>query len=312
MVLRETPNAAQKMFSFKTWIRLSWIAVFLVTLISCDPSNEQGNTDDSAQTPTRAKRGDRRDSMPRRTSFESELKTVEEMTDPAERDGALATLASEAMVDRPDLAQMAILKLPPDSPNLPGLLSEYLSTLLNSESANALAWVDSLEDQGMADMAREILAELVPDGQLEVIVPRALEAGKIAATGFKPADELMLQRWASLNPQAAATWLANMPTGESRNQGLRNLSRGLVQMNDETAANWLKSLPNEGLRANARQDMAAALLETPEPIREELLGAPDSELRLQLGATLAQLQPPPEPAPTEEIEPQPEAPEFTE
>jgi hypothetical protein len=300
------------MISFATWIRLFWMAVIAVTFTSCNPSKEQAKTDDSAQTRTRAKRGDRSDSMPRRTSFESELKTVEEMTDPGERDGALATLASDALMDHPDLAQMAILKLPPDSPHLPGLLRGYLSALLNSESADALAWVDSLEDQGMAGMAREILAELVPDEQLEAIVPRALEAGKIAATGFKPADELMLQRWASFNPQAVATWLANMPTGESRNQGLRNLSRGLAQMNDQTAANWLKSLPNEELRANARQDMAAALLETPAPIREALLGAPDSELRLQLGELLAQLQPPPEPEYTEEIEPQPDAPEFTE
>lgn len=300
------------MYLFKTWIRLGWMVWISVAITSCDASKKQGETDDSARTPMRTKRGDRPDSISRRTGFKSELQTVEEMTDPAERNSALATLASDAMMDRPDLAQMAILKLPADSPELPGLLSAYLSGLLNSGSADALAWADSLEDKGMAGIARELLAGLVPDEQLEAMVPRALDGGKIAGMGFKPGDELMLQRWASVNPQAAATWLANMPTGESRNQGLRNLSRGLVQGGDETAANWLTSLPSEGLRANARQDMAAALLETPLPIREAMLGPPDSELRLQLGGTLAQLQPPPEPEPTEEIETQPSDPAITE
>jgi hypothetical protein len=288
------------MIPFKRLIRLFGLAAIAVGFTSCDQDGEQEKTLDSAQTSTKAKRGDRPESVPRRTRFESELKMVEEMDDPAERNGALAVLATDAMKDRPDLARIAILKLPPDSPELPGLLSAYLSGLLESGTTDALAWADSLEDVGMAGMARELLADLVPDDQLGTTVPRALDAGRIAGTGFKPGDELMLQRWALVDPRAAAAWLANMPAGQSRDEGFRNLSRSLVQGGDETAANWLNSLPSEGLRANAREAMAAAIMEVPEPIREGLLGAPDSELRLHLGGALAQLQPPPEPEPAEE------------
>jgi hypothetical protein len=245
------------------------------------------------------------------------MKAVEEMDDPAEKNGALAVLAKDAMADRPDLAQLAILKLPADSPELPGLLAQYLTGLLNSGSADAaLAWTDSLEDQEMSKMARELLANLVPDEQLGTTIPRALDAGKIAGKGFKPGDEQMLQRWATVDPRAAAAWLGNMPVGETRNEGFRNISRSLVQVGDETATNWLNSLSSEALRANAREAMASALMATPDPIRLALLGPPESELRIQLGEALAQLQPPPEPAieqPTEDPtpnQPESESPEF--
>lgn len=287
-------GAEQQMILFKTWIRLFGLAAMAVGFTSCDQAEKQGKTLESAQTSTKAKSGDRKDSPSMRTRFESGLKAAEEMNDPAERNRALTALATDAMKDRPDLAQIAILKLPADSPELPGLLSNYLAGLLESGTSDALAWVDSLEDEGMAGMARELLAGLIPDAQVATTVPRALDAGKIAGTGFKPGDEQMLQRWAAVDPQAAAAWLANMPAGQSRDEGFRNLSRSLVQGGDETAVNWLKSLPSEGLRANAREAMAAAIMETPEPIREAMLGAPDSELRQQLGGALAERQPEPE------------------
>ncbi|MDP3849712.1 MAG: hypothetical protein Q8Q59_04355 [Luteolibacter sp.] len=280
----------------KTLIRLVLMAVLAVGFTSCERAGEQEKTHDSTQTSTNSKRGDRKDSPSSRRKFESGLKTAEETEDPAKRNEALAALATDAMEDRPDLAQMAILKLTTDSPELPGLMSAYLTGLLESGSDDALAWANSLEDEEMSGMARELIAQLVPDNRLGTTVPRALDGGKIAGTGFKPGDELMLQRWAIMDPQAAAAWLANMPVGETRNEGFRNISRSLVQTGDETAVNWLNSLPSEGLRANAREAMAAAVMETPEPIRIALLGPPESGLRMQLGEALARLQPPPGPA----------------
>lgn len=273
-----------------------WSAVIALGLLSC----ESKKTPDSSQAPEKSNRGDREDSPSSRTGFEAGLKTAEEMADPAQRNEALAVLARDAMEDRPDLAQMAILKLPADSPELPDLLGAYLTGLLESRPAEALAWTDSLEDEEMFRMARELLVELVPDEQLATAAPKALDGGKIADTGFKPGDERMLQRWALTDPQASAAWLAKLPAGDARNEGFRSVSRSLVQGGDEPATHWLNALPSEKLRAAAKETMAAALMETPEPIRVSLLGPPDSELRRQLGEELARLQPPPAAEPAEE------------
>lgn len=266
--------------------------------VSCDKRDLREDRSDSATAlrATKVKRLDGENNVAARTKFESELEAVTAISDPTDRNSALIAMAASTMENRPDLAQLALRQVLPNSPEFQGLLTAYLTATLESGVTETTKWIESLEDPAMVEVARGVLLDLLPDEQLALAVSQTLNGSSIAAKGFKREDGRILQRWASTDPQGTAAWLVKMPMGDARNEGFRIVSESVVQIDEYIAVNWLNSLPSENLRANARKSMAKALIEVPEPIREAMLGSPESELRRQLGEEIGRLLPLPEEA----------------
>jgi len=221
------------------------------------------------------------------------LQSAKAMPVPEERSTALAGLARQWLEIRPDLAERALREVPVESGELPGLVDDYLATVLAHDVDEAHRWVDSLEDPALHELARQRLIAMLPDGQLADSATAVLHPGRIAVSGFDSASEQFLHRWSAQDPASAAAWLARMPVGAAQDSGLNSVAGYLVLTGPQGAADWLQNLPSGRLRSAACESMAAALAAYPEPLREGLLGPPESPLRELLHDSLASHLPPP-------------------
>ena len=286
-------------------IAVPFLLLLVCSQVSCDRQESQVQEGQTAPEVTKVKRSGRNSVLSSRSEFESQLKAARQLADPAERDKTIAELTRQALESRPDFAKLAMIELSPESPEFQGLLNDCLGQLLLSDPESAIAWSSTIADERMSGIVREHLAGIIPDDQLGTAVNLMLDGGRIAGSGFKPGDEQILQRWAGVDPNAAAAWLSNVPMGASRDEGFLKVSRSLAHADSALAAGWLKAIPSQEMKTKAKEAIVDSLLETPEPIREALLGPPESDLRSELGDSLLRLQAPPEPEPIDEqpIEP---------
>ncbi len=276
----------------------------LLVLVSCEKKQDQADRDFTPEPRPRTTRADHpsrnvpstRDKL--RTAFEA-AKAIEPG---AERDQALAELASRALESAPDIASKVIRELPAGTEQKQAWIEAYLATLMADEKIEeAVAWADSLGDERDIAFARGkvvlLLAEKNPQQAAALLPPSGF-----TAAGVDPAAEHVLQNWVAQKPADAVAWATRLPAGDARTAGFKVIFTQWVITDSSAALTWAASQTNSQLRQETLHAITEAFLQQPDPIRAILLEPADPSIRAEIENGISEIvrqaqeaEPPPEP-----------------
>jgi hypothetical protein len=293
-----------------------WISALLV---ACDKQGGAGNASsgDSAQPgATRASRTARQDLPGRQTDLRQALAEAKKNPVPEERDKAIVEVARAAIETNPNLVAEAIRHLTPDHPEKALLVKEMVARLMQDDPAAATAWVASLEsarDRALAGGEIAIQTAAADPARAAALLA---ESG-MTGPEFDQVAVQVLESWTNQTPEDAAAWVLRFPPGTSRDSAVKTLVTRWVQGDAGAAFSWLSKLSNPAVRKEASLNMAHALVDNPDFIRESMLQQADPAMRTDLEQQIEQIvedsrdksepEPEPEPAPEAVPEPAPEA-----
>ena len=200
----------------------------------------------------------------------------------AERNQALAELASSALESAPDIAAEVIRELPAGTEEKQALIEAYLATLMTDEKTEeALAWADSVGDERDIAFARGkvllMLAEKNPQQAAALLPPSGF-----TAAGVDPAAEQVLQTWVAQQPAEAVAWATRLPAGDARTAGFKVIFTQWITADSASALTWAASQTNPQLRQETVHAMTEAFLQQPDPIRTVLLEPAEPNLRAEI------------------------------
>jgi hypothetical protein len=284
----------------KSALSLAWLLV----LASCEKKQDQPALDPTQELSPRTTRTDRpsRDAPSTRDKLRTAFEAAKAIEPGAERNQALAELVSNALESAPDIAAEVIRELPAGIEEKQVCIEAYLAALMAAEKTEeALAWADSLGDEGDVAFARGkvllLLAEKNPQQAAALLPPSGF-----TAAGVDPAAEQVLQTWVAQQPADAAAWATRLPAGDARTAGFKVIFTQWIGSDSAAALSWAASQTNPQLRQETLHAMTEAFLQQPDPIRTVLLEPAEPNLRAEIENGIAEIvrqaqeaEPPPEP-----------------
>lgn len=138
------------------------------------------------------------------------------------------------------------------------LLVHAISQWAGADSTTAANWAMQVTDPLLRErlLAAVAIASAEQDGAT---------AATLAANALGAGDEQnratvsIVQRWAQVSPQAAASWVSQFPDIPSRAAAVENLLALWTAQDAEAAGNWLRQLPAGAVRDLGRAAYAQAL-----------------------------------------------------
>ncbi len=186
------------------------------------------------------------------------------LQNPQEQTAAVKGLFENWSREDPEAAAAGWKKLPDGQSRLEAL-DNVASSWGRSDPETAKAWADSLsgiestralaavlpsmarDNPGVASSQLSSLIATPPDGMEKNL---ANSAGKLAG------------QWASDDPEAAAGWAAALPDGQSRDEGLKAVSKSWSDYDAIATAQWLGTLESGSSRDAAIQPLVKQIRET--------------------------------------------------
>lgn len=299
-----------------------WVGVLLV---ACDKQrgadNQSGN--DSTSAAARASRAARQEQPGRQQDLRAALAAAKKITEPAERDKALAEVGRAAIESNPNLVAEVIRHLTPESAERVPLIKAMVAQLIKNDPPTADAWVAALEsakDRATGEM--EIAVQLAPSDPGRAA--KLLEASGLSGSEFDRASAQVLARWISQTPADAVAWSLKLPPGGSRTAAVKKALFLWVHKDAQAAFAWMGQQDDKAVRSDATTAMANALLY--HPTGRSFLSQAEPAVRAELeqqmkalggdSASVPRVAPKPapepavepveEPAPTPAAEPAPE------
>lgn len=277
----------------------------LFVLASCEKKQDQPALDATRESPpqrtTRADRPSR--SVPStRDKLRAGFEAAKSKEPGAERNQALAELASNALESAPDIAAEVIRELPAGIQEKQALIEAYIAILMTDEKTEeALAWADSFPDEQDVAFARGrvllMLAEKNPQQAATLLSPSSF-----TAAGVDPAAEQILQNWVAQKPGEAVAWASRLPAGDARTAGFKVIFNQWITTDSAAALTWAASQTHPQVRQETLHAMIEAFLQQPDPIRSVLLEPADPNFRAEIENGISEVvrqaqeaEPPPEP-----------------
>jgi len=159
------------------------------------------------------------------------------LTDETERNRALTAVANEAVRVDPQTALQLAVGLPAGSQR-DDLIRRATMEWASGDATNAVAWAEQIPD---ATLRATVLA-----GEAVAWAKQDPESAAVLAVKELPAGRLqedtvvsIVQRWAELQPEAAAAWVAQFPEGAMRAAAIENLVALWSQKDAAAAHQWL-------------------------------------------------------------------------
>lgn len=186
------------------------------------------------------------------------------LTNPQEQTAAVKGLFENWSREDPEAAAAGWKKLPAGQSRLEAL-DNLAGSWGRSDPEAAKVWADSLTGDERARALASVLPAMARDNpatassQLSALIaspPDGMEknladsAGKLAG------------QWASDNPAKAASWAAGLPDGQSRDEGLKAVSRSWSQYDAIATAEWLGTLQSGSSRDAAIQPLVDQIRKT--------------------------------------------------
>jgi len=186
------------------------------------------------------------------------------LQNPQEQTAAVNGLFEKWSQDHPEAAADGWKKLPAGQSRLEAL-DNVASSWSRSDPAAAKAWADSLSGTERARALAAVLPALARDNpatassQLAALIasPPAGMEKNLASSAANLAGQ-----WANDNPSAAAKWAAGLPSGSSRDDGLKAVSRAWSQYDAVATAGWLGTLEAGSSREAAIQPLVSQVRNT--------------------------------------------------
>ena len=175
---------------------------------------------------------------------------------PDQRQGVLLDIGYETARTNPKDALSIASTLPP-SPERDTLLSFAASQWAASDFGTAAQWAQQVPDQSLR---QELLASIaVASAKQDPGTAAALAATELQDQSVKArAQVAIVQRWAELDPEQAATWVAQLTESPAESEAAWNLVTLWASHDKATAAAWIQTLPLGPLRDSALQALTAA------------------------------------------------------
>jgi len=186
------------------------------------------------------------------------------LQNPQEQTAAVNGLFEKWSQDDPEAAADGWKKLPAGQSRLEAL-DNVASSWSQSDPEAAKAWADSLSGTERARALAAVLPALARDNpaaassQLAALIasPPAGMEKNLASSAASLAGQ-----WANDNPAAAANWAAGLPSGSSRDDGLKAVSRAWSQYDAVATAGWLGTLEAGSSRDAAIQPLVSQVRNT--------------------------------------------------
>lgn len=186
------------------------------------------------------------------------------VSNPQEQSSALAGLFSSWSQLDPKAASEGLKRLPDGQSRLDAL-GKIAESWGGSDPAAAKAWAEGLTGSDRTRALATVLPEVAKDNPataanqfatLLKTAPAGMEGDLASSAGE------LARTWASEDPTAASKWAAQLPPGQSRDQGLKAVVSSWVQYDAVAAAQWLGTL-----EAGSSRDAAI------EPLVEQVRGS---------------------------------------
>ncbi len=179
------------------------------------------------------------------------------LQNPQEQTAAVTGLFSNWGNDDPEAAAAGWKKLPAGQGRLEAL-DTVATSWGHSDPEAAKAWADSLSGTERARALAAVLPALALDNPVTA-------STQLAALIASPADGMaknlassagrLAGQWADDDPASASKWASSLPDGQSRDEGLKAISRSWSQYDAIGAAEWLATLPSGSSRDAAIQPL---------------------------------------------------------
>jgi hypothetical protein len=156
-----------------------------------------------------------------------------------ERNRALTDVANEAVRTDPMTALQLAVGLPADVQR-DDLIRRATMEWTSGDATNAVAWAEQIPDATLrvTVLAGEAVAWAKQDPEsAAMLAVRELPAGRLQEDTVVS----IVQRWAELQPEAAAAWVAQFPEGAMRAATIENLVTLWSRTDAAAAQQWLAS-----------------------------------------------------------------------
>ncbi len=186
------------------------------------------------------------------------------LTNPQEQTAAMNGLFENWSREDPEAAAAGWKKLPEGQSRLEAL-DNVASSWGRSDPEAAKAWADSLSGDERARALAAVLPAMARDNpatassQLSSLIaspPDGMEKNLASSAGR------LAGQWASDEPAKAASWAAALPDGQSRDEGLKAVSRSWSQYDAIATAEWLGTLESGSSRDAAIQPLVDQIRKT--------------------------------------------------
>ena len=186
------------------------------------------------------------------------------LQNPQEQTAAVTGLFSNWSREDPEAAAQGWKKLPEGQSRLEAL-DNVATSWGQSDPEAAKSWADSLSGTERARALAAVLPALARDNpvsassQLSTLIatpPDGMEKNLASSAGS------LAGQWAEDDPASASTWAAALPNGQSRDEGLKAVSKSWSQYDAVATAQWLGTLEAGSSRDAAIQPLVNQVRET--------------------------------------------------
>ncbi|MEO7099523.1 MAG: hypothetical protein ABI162_09200 [Luteolibacter sp.] len=262
---------------------LLWLSLLLA---SCDkrPENQgaekHGTITEPPPAVTKSHRAELNQSKPTEASGANRdaLDEAKKISSPKERDKAVAAIVWENLELNPKLALEALQELAPGCGERVRLIQHFAMRLAERDIEEAIKWADTLENPEEISLAYGRISLVLSDSDPARAANLISESG-MAGREFDVAVVQVIQRWAASSPPAAAAWVVLFDPSTARSAGINTVVSLWAKSDTQAALTWIGTLQNEGVREEARQAMAEAILQQPPKTQNEWLQLSDPAIR---------------------------------
>ena len=261
-------------------------------LASCERPKDSGKSESSSESSpkvTRANRPLREEAKSPQNKLRAAIAAAMKIEAPDERDRALAVVVRDAIKISPDISAEAFNHLSADSVEKMPLLQLCTKVLVEQNVDEALAWVAKLESEKDIAATKAKIAMILVDSDPVRAVNLAPDTGFGGTKTGVGVSGIVLSRWASKAPSAAAAWAISCPPGEQRKTGIKAVVSRWIQSDSQAAFSWMAKLNNDSDRKEVSRAMAEALVQTLPPFRDSMLASADSAIRSEIQQQMDQI-----------------------
>ncbi|MEK7952073.1 hypothetical protein [Luteolibacter soli] len=171
-----------------------------------------------------------------KTKLREDFEAAAKITDPADREKALAAVAWDAIDTDRELAEKAFAALTPGSEESRKLVAHFAMRLADENPETALEWARNLDEGEREDAVGRVISVIA-----------ATDPTRAAALATEEVPEgpqrdrtvvQVVQRWSQKAPSEAGMWVTSLPEGGGRKGALINLARTWSQADASGFANW--------------------------------------------------------------------------
>ncbi len=261
--------------------RFHQVSLLGLLLVSCDKPQETATPPEkqvAAPRVTKSIRPARETPPVSPEQLREILAKAEAIESPIERNKALEVAIWDALELDPVLAAEGFHKLTPGSEEKNRLIQHFAMRLAEQSLDEAIKWATTLESEQEKSLAFDYIALVLAESEPQRAAHMLSDSG-VPGRDFDVAVVQVVQRWAAMAPDDAASWVILFDAGEARQAGLKAVVSVWSKTDPQGSIAWLETLQDPTIRQEAVNGMAETIFDLPEESQDDLLRLATPEIR---------------------------------